>query len=286
MECKIIDTHVHVWDLRKASYPWLNDDTSILKRTYTIDELDDERKRVGVTAGVLVQASGKFEDTDLMFETAAATDWIAGVVAWLPLTNTEATSEVLNNKYANNKHFKGVRHQIHDEPEAKWLLQPEVINSLKLLAERNIPFDVVAVLPQHIEAALEVVEKVPELKMVFDHLSQPPAKAKEGFGRWGELMREAAKHKKIYVKISGLGTGSGKLGKVTNEYIKPYIEFACQHFGTDRCFCGGDWPVSLLADSYTNTWQSYKQILAEILSEEERKKILYSNAKAFYKLDV
>jgi L-fuconolactonase len=30
--------------------------------------------------------------------------------------------------------------------------------------------------------------------------------------------------------------------------IKPYIAFALEQFGSDRCFCGGDWPVSLLQE--------------------------------------
>jgi L-fuconolactonase len=57
-----------------------------------------------------------------------------------------------------------------------------------------------------------------------------------------------------------------------------------QHFGTDRCFCGGDWPVSLLADNYSNTWKTYKEIVAELVTEEEQEKIFYANAKRFYDL--
>ena len=83
----IIDTHVHIWNLDKAAYPWLQGDTSILNRTYTIEELEGDRKEANVTEGVLVQASGNFEDTDLMLETAEKTEWIKGVVAWLPLMN-------------------------------------------------------------------------------------------------------------------------------------------------------------------------------------------------------
>ncbi len=79
---KIIDTHVHVWDLEKADYPWLKDDNSILNRTWRIDEIADERKKAGITAGVLVQASGNIEDTELMLETAYKTDWICGS-CWL-----------------------------------------------------------------------------------------------------------------------------------------------------------------------------------------------------------
>ena len=281
---KIIDTHVHVWDLRRADYPWLQGDTSLLKKSWTIEQLETERKEAGITSGVLVQASGNVEDTDLMLETAYKTEWIQGVVCWLPLKNTKATQLILEEKYLKEKYFKGVRHQIHDEKDPQWLLQPAVIESLKLLAAHDVPYDVVAVLPAHIETALKVAELVPGLKMVFDHLSQPPIGTKEKFGQWGELMQEASQHKNFYAKISGLGTASGNFQNRTADDIKPYIEFVVQHFEVDRCFCGGDWPVSLLADSYTNTWKIYKDILSRLLTEDEQEKVFYTNAQRFYKL--
>ncbi len=280
----IIDTHVHAWDLTRAEYPWLKGDSSILNQTWSIEQIKDERKEAEITAGVLVQASGNMEDTDLMLETANKTGWISGVVCWLPLMNTGETHRLLEDRFLKEKYFKGIRHQVHDEKDPQWLLQPAVIESLKLLATYDIPYDVVAVLPSHIETALKVAQQVPNLRMVFDHLSQPPIAAKEKFGRWGELMKEASHHKNFFAKISGLGTASGSFEGRKADDIKPYVEFALQHFGIDRCFCGGDWPVSMLADNYVNTWQLYKSILGELLEEKDQEKVFYANAKSFYDL--
>ena len=181
---RIIDTHVHIWDLEKAQYPWLQDDNSILNRTWRIEEIENDRKEAGVTAGVLVQASGNIEDTELMLETAYKTDWISGIVGWLPLMDTKATQRLLEERFLNEKYFKGVRHQIHDEKDTKWLLQPSVVESLKLLASFDIPYDVVGILPSHIETVTEIADKVPGLRMVFDHLNWPPIATKEKFGKW------------------------------------------------------------------------------------------------------
>lgn len=280
----IIDTHVHVWDLNRAAYPWLKGDQSILNNDWRIGQLEEERKKAGVTAGILVQASGNIEDTELMLETAYQTDWIKAVVAWLPLMDIKATQQLLEERFLKEKYFKGIRHQIHDEKDPAWLLQPAVLENLKVLADYDIPFDVVAVLPGHIETALKVAERVPKLRMVFDHLSQPPIATKEKFGRWGELMKEAAKHKNFYAKISGLGTASGNFQNRRAEDIKPYIAFAIEHFGVDHCFCGGDWPVSLLANSYTTTWEMYKEVLNELLTGKDKEKVFYTNGIEFYKL--
>lgn len=281
---KIIDTHVHVWDLEKASYPWLDGDQSILNRTWRIEEIESDRKEAGIVAGVLVQASGNLEDTELMLETARKTDWIKGVVAWLPLMDSNETERLLGEKFLKEKYFKGIRHQVHDEKDLNWLLQPIVTESLKILASYKISYDSVGILPAHITTVLKVAEKIPGLKIVFDHLNWPPIPTKEKFGRWGELMKTAAQHENLYAKISGLGTASGNFQNRTMEDIKPYVEFVLEHFGTDRCFCGGDWPVSMLANNYIQTWQITKDILSSLLNEEEKSKVLFSNANKFYNL--
>jgi L-fuconolactonase len=281
---KVIDTHVHVWDLEKAEYPWLKDDPSILNRTWKIEEIAIERKQAGITAGVLVQASGNLEDTDLMLETAYKTDWIRGVVGWLPLMDSKATRRLLEDRFLKEEYFKGVRHQIHDEKDAKWLLQAEVIESLKILASCGVPYDIVGIRPDHIETVLMVAEKIPDLRMVFDHLNWPPIATKERFGRWGELMEEASHHKNLYAKISGLGTASGNFENRTVDDIKPFVEFVLNHFGADRCFCGGDWPVSMLANSYIQSWQITKDIMNSLLTEKERENVFFSVANEFYNL--
>lgn len=279
---KILDTHIHVWDFDKATYAWLEGNDTILNRTYTITELEQGREAAGVTEGILVQAANNAADTAWMLEVADKHDWIAGVVGWLPLMDAAGTARLLEEQYLENRYFAGVRHLIHDEPDSAWLLQPAVIDSLQVLAKNDIPFDIVGVLPGHIETVLKVAEKVPGLKMVFDHLNQPPIKYKEKFGVWGELMKQAAGHKNFYAKISGLGTASGKPENWTAADIKPYVAFVLEHFGTDRCFCGGDWPVSLLAGSYKKTWDVYQSVIGELLDEAQTGKILYDNAKQFY----
>ncbi len=219
-----------------------------------------------------------------MLEVAANTEWISGVVGWLPLTDTEATQQLLEIKYLGMPYFKGVRHLIHDEADPKWLLQPAVLESLQILARHDLSYDIVGVLPEHIETILKVIEKVPELRMVFDHLNQPPMVKKEKFGRWGELMEIAVQHPNIYAKISGLGTATVNPEAWGAEDIKPYLDFVVENFGTDKCLCGGDWPVSLLAGSYSDTWNKYKEALGSLLSDAEQNQVFYANAASFYHL--
>lgn len=120
--------------------------------------------------------------------------------------------------------------------------------------------------------------------MVFDHLSQPPIKTKERFGVWGDLMKAASGHKNFYAKISGLGTASGNFENWSGEDVKPYIAFALENFGTDRCFCGGDWPVSLLAGTYNKVWDVYTSVINGLVNKNDSESIFYNNAQQFYNL--
>lgn len=284
MKQLIVDTHVHIWNLEKVEYSWLKNDTSLLNRTYLLDELQPQLESAKVTTGILIQAANNWEDTELMLEQANLHEWISGVVGWLPLENPTETKKLINEKYLKNTLLKGVRHLIHTEKDDDWLLQPNVIESLELLAHHNIPYDLVGVNNQHIEVALKIAEKIPTLKMVFDHLNQPPIATKEQFGRWGTLMSEAAKHPNFFAKISGLGTATGNFINWKSEDIKPYIAFTLEHFDNDRCFLGGDYPVSLLAGTYASTWNSYQNIIAELLGEISAQKVFSTNAVSFYNL--
>lgn len=281
---RIIDTHIHAWNFERATYPWLEGNTSILNRTYHIAEIESQRQQVNVVGGVLVQAANNLEDTDWMLEVAASTPWLKGVVGWLPLVDPVKTLQLLDSTYLRNPYFKGVRHLIHDETDPRWLLQAPVLESLQILAAHDLSFDVVGVLPAHIETVLEVASEVPGLRMIFDHLNQPPILTNERFGEWGALMMLAAKQPNFFTKISGLGTTTGKTNGWNAADIKPYVEFVVENFGEDRCLCGGDWPVSLLAGTYRKSWLNYIDVVTQIADVSDHDKIFYKNAEQFYKL--
>ena len=187
-----IDTHIHVWNLEQVDYPWLKGNTSILNRTYGLEELETGRRAAGITGGILVQAANSLEETAWMIRTAQEHPWITGVIGWLPLLDPDATARIIETDYRPGTLLKGVRHLIHDEADPRWLLQDTVLESLGLLASHDIPYDLVGVLPAHIETALKVAARWPKLRMIFDHLNQPPISKQDK--RWEELMREAAQH--------------------------------------------------------------------------------------------
>ena len=282
----IIDTHVHIWNRERSDYEWLKEVPDQLNRDYSLVDLEPDRSITSVKAGVLVQADNSWADTELMLESAKVTDWIKGVVGWLPLMNTKKAQQFLERVLAKEPYYKGVRHLIHNEADDEWLLQSSVIDSLKLLVRLQLPFDLVGVKVSHIKTALKLAEKIPDLRMVFDHLNQPPIQSGEHFGAWGTWMKAAAQNPNFYVKISGLSATAGK-ELFTVEKVKPYVNFVLEAFGENRCFLGGDWPVALLSASYNELWKVYTQVIDELVGDQDLQCLIKSeNAKAFYSLEV
>ncbi len=284
MSIPIIDTHVHIWDLIKVHYSWLQGDTSILARNYLPEELYPQLSKVNVTSAVLVQAANNLEDTELMLSAAAQNDWIKGVVGWVPLEDPSKTQTLVENWKATQPYIKGIRHLIHNEVNEHWLLQDKVIESLKILAHHKISYDIVGVKEAHLKAAITIAEKIPNLNLVLDHLNNPPMTNQSELDVWRTNMKVAAQHKNIYAKISGLAMATGKFETWTSADIQASIEYALAQFGTDRCFCGGDWPVSLLAGGYIKTINAYREIIENCLPITDQEKVYFKNATLFYQL--
>lgn len=283
MSIPIIDTHLHIWDLEKVEYSWLTGNTSILARTYLPDEVSPLMQKVGVTQAILVQAANTIEETEFMLDAAQQNSWIKGVVGWLPLLDPMATQSQIK-FFQQNKYFKGVRHLVHDETNADWLLQAAVLESLQILADHKIPYEIVGVKASHLKATIHIAQTIPHLSIMLDHLVNPPISDVSLFPEWESLMKQVSQYPNVYAKISGLGTQVKKGNEWNAADIQPYIEFALRHFGVDRCVCGGDWPVALLASNYEKTMGVYREVLENILTPEDQAKVLHSNATLFYSL--
>ncbi|GAB4199791.1 MAG: amidohydrolase family protein [Thermoflexibacter sp.] len=284
---KLIDTHLHIWNLDKVAYPWLTPDLGILYQNYEIDQMPTLMKEAQVSHTILVQAANSLEETDFMLLSARQEDFVVGVVGWLPLLEPAQTAFFLE-KYKQNPLFKGVRHLIHDEPNPYWLLQESVLESLKILADNQIPFDVVGILSEHLDCVKRIGEKLPHLRIVLDHLNHPRGTLTDKIMQdWEKWLRIVAQHPNVFAKISGLGTVVRRKSKnLSEDDIKPAIDLALETFGIERCLCGGDYPVSLLAEGYVRTWQMYQNVLNQLLSLPERERLYWENANKFYNLAV
>jgi L-fuconolactonase len=277
-----IDAHQHFWNLAKVEYPWLVPSFGPIYRTIEAPELAPLLQAAGIDKTVLVQSMNSYADTDYMLETAALHPWVAGVVGWVPLQAPDEAAAMLA-VYTKNPLFRGVRHLIHEEPDPDWVVQDSVIEGLKALASFGMTFDVVAVFPDHLKHVATLAEKVPNLKMVIDHLAKPPIQAGQ-WEPWASQLAEAAQYPNVYAKVSGLNTAADWHTWSAAD-IKPYIDFALETFGANRLMFGSDWPVANLAGGYQQVWTETNHAIAAY-SAAEQAAILGGTAAAFYGLQL
>ncbi|MFG1947928.1 amidohydrolase family protein [Nonomuraea sp. NPDC048826] len=274
----IVDAHQHFWDLETGEYPWLTPDSGVLYRTYGPEDLVPELRTVGVDRTVLVQAADSYAETDALLAHADAHPFIAGVVGWIDLTDPAEAAAALD-RYRTRPKFVGVRHLIHDEPDPDWLVREGVLESLGLLAAAGLPFDVVSLLPRHLDHVVTVAERHPGLKLVVDHLSKPRIKD-HAWEPWATQIAAAAACPNVFAKVSGLVTEADH-ERWTVEDLRPYVEYAVERFGPERLMFGSDWPVALLAADYATVWHVTHALLGGPGAEQ----VFGGTAVRFYGLD-
>jgi L-fuconolactonase len=227
----IVDAHQHFWDPAAADYPWMTDEVAALRRRFGPDHLEPLLREQGVTATVIVQARHSLAETHELLATAAATPFVAGVVGWLDLTD-----DVERQLGELDGSLVGVRHQVHDEPDAAWLLRDDVQRGLAAIGEAGLAYDLL-VRTRELPAAVETVRRHPETKFVLDHAGKRPHEDRE----WELNVRALAELPNVVCKLSGL---------LTEQRPAETAAQALGWFGTDRCMFGSDWPVCLLAGRY------------------------------------
>jgi len=273
-----VDAHQHFWNQDSGLYSWPTPAEAPIYRTFAPQDLEPELRAAGIDATVVVQAADSLADTDAMIALVQTHTWIAGVVGWLPLADRPAAEEALD---ARRGRLNGVRHLIHWERDRDWLIRPQVQPGLALLAERNLPFDVVAVFPDHLRLIPEVAAANPDLVLIVDHLAKPPFRG-HGWDAWVEATRRAAAHPNVFAKVSGLDTAAGP-GWTIDE-IRPAWTVALDAFGPGRLLFGTDWPVCRLVSTYGNVVDASRALVAE-LTPSEQDRILGGTAVEAYRLD-
>jgi L-fuconolactonase len=274
----IIDSHQHFWQVGRFHYPWMSSSLGVLYQDYLPDQLEPILHENGVNKTVLVQASNSVEECRWLLSLADEHPFIAGVVGWVDLASDDVDSQL--DELTSHTKFKGVRHLVESEPADDWLIQSEVLRGLNRLSVYGLSYDLL-VHTRHLKHIQKVVDECPDLKLVIDHMAKPPIATGEIEG-WRRALKEVAANKQIYCKLSGLVT-EANWTSWTIEDLRPYVECALDLFGASRLLFGSDHPVCLLAASYEQVLQSFRELLKG-LSADERQHIFGDNAADFYRL--
>ncbi len=273
-----IDSHQHFWQLDANDYFWMPQDHPVLSRNYLPADLWPIFERNLFDGSVVVQAAHTDAEGDWLLGLAAREERILGVVAWADLTSPQLGHRL--DHLQKQPKFCGIRHIVHDEPDVNWLLRPAVLDGLRELARRGIPYDLL-LKPPHIPVAIETMERVPNLHCVIDHIAKPYI-AKGEIEPWLSSLRTLAAIPTMHVKLSGMITEAQVPGWKPAD-LAPYVQHVLELFGPSRCMFGSDWPVCLLAGTWKEVLAAFTQACGP-RSQEERSHLLGDTAQRFYKL--
>jgi predicted TIM-barrel fold metal-dependent hydrolase len=291
----IIDTHQHLWDLKKFRVPWLADVKPLARSFVTSDYLR-------ATAGLNVTQTVYMEvDVDPSQQTAEAKHIIslcesddhptsAAVISGRPASEK---FDAYITPLAKNRYVKGVRQVLHTDatPEG-YCLGRQFVQSIRRLGELGLRFDL-CMRPTELDDGLKLARQCPDTQFVLDHCGNADPKAfhpadrraekpSHDAGAWRRSIDRLAKQNNVVCKISGIVVRAEK-NKWEPAHLAPIVNHCRDTFGPDRVMFGGDWPVCTLVASFRQWVDALKQIIAE-RPKSEQKKLLHDNAKTYYGL--
>ncbi|MFC4099465.1 amidohydrolase family protein [Paenibacillus xanthanilyticus] len=274
-----IDAHQHYWKLSRGDYGWIGPEMPVLCRDYLPADLQPELQRHRIDKTIVVQAAATLAETEYLLELAECDESIAGVVGWVDMFSPSYVHAY--ERFAGHPKFVGFRTMLQDLADSSVILERGYLEALSFFERKGTPIDLLVKTPQ-LDALIEALEQVPRLHAVIDHVAKP--RIAEGIQEpWRSQMAAIGAMPNIYCKLSGMVTEADH-ERWKPEQLEPYIRHVLEQFGPDRVMFGSDWPVCLLAGSYTDVMHALECALPETWTSEEREKLFGGNAAAFYRL--
>lgn len=263
-----IDAHHHLWRYQPAEYGWIDDRMTVLQRDFLPDDLEKELGPARIAGTVAVQARQTLEETTWLLELAAKSKFIRGVVGWAPMASESFPADL--ERLRSQPKLKGLRHVVQDEPDDNFILGEKFNRGISRLKGTGLVYDIL-IFEKHLPATVQFVDRHPHQKFVLDHVAKPKISGLV-MDPWRSNLVELARRENVYCKLSGMVT-EANWSSWSKADLWPYVEIVLQAFGPDRLMAGSDWPVCLLASSYSNWFEMLNELLSK-LSTTEKDQIL------------
>jgi L-fuconolactonase len=273
-----IDAHQHFWRYNPQEHTWMTAAMGSLKRDFLPDDLAPLLRQTGVNATIAVQARQNVQETEWLLGLADQHPFISGVVGWVDLRSPQVPEQL--EQYARHPKLVGVRHVVHDEPDDKFMLQPDFLRGLSYLANLNLTYDLL-LFPRHLPIAVDVVQRFPRQRFVLDHIAKPALRERR-LEPWRTDLRALAAYPNVYCKISGLVTEADWFYWRAEDFY-PYLDEVFKCFGEDRLMFGSDWPVCTVSGGYSAVVGLVQDYIRG-RSPDAQAKIFGGNAAAFYEV--
>ena len=275
----IIDAHQHFWRYNAARHTWINNTMELLKRDFLPADLEPELARNHVDGCIAVQAEQSDDETEFLLGLAADSPRVLGVIGWTDLTSPTIDAKLRG--YTRARALRGFRHIAQDETDDRFLVREEVVRGIRALRAFGYTYDIL-IYARQMPAALELVSRFPEQKFVLDHIGKPDIK-NGTLEPWASQIRRLGEYTNVTCKLSGLVT-EASWSTWKKEDFWPFLDIVWETFGAKRLMFGSDWPVCLLAGSYTKVKQLIESYVGQF-TKSEQEQAFGKTAACFYGIE-
>ena len=295
-DLRIVDAHMHLWDLEKIRYPWLTPplpvgitgDVRSIAKTYLLNDYLRDAGVVRVEKVVHVEAGANpadsLQETQWLQSVAQSNGFPQAIVAHAELNDLKV--EGLLAEHASHRNVRGIRQIInwHADPKKTYtprnlLDDPDWHRGFALLRKYNLSFDL-QIYPAQMPAAAELARRHPDTPLILNHTGMPVDRDAAGLQAWRAGMQALAQQPNVAVKISGLAMLDWQW---TTDSLRSFVLQTLEIFGPRRCMFASNFPVDRLFGSFTRQYGAY-QALAAHLSAAERDQVFVSNAERIYRI--
>ena len=240
----IIDTHIHLFDpTRPQGAPYSG---PRVPGVAPIAAYPDRYRKLaaplGAVGAVKVEASPWVEDNLWVLDVAQRDTIIVGVIGNLEPDKPEFKEYF--DRYRKHPLFRGIRYgNLWGRDPGKQADNPMFIDGLQRLADADLVLDTANPRMALLESMLTISDKVPDLRIVLDHLPNfEPTPAERP--AYDAALTSFAARPQIYVKLSAiLRRVDGRVSTDVSSY-RDTLDRLVGTFGEDRILFGSDWPNS------------------------------------------
>jgi L-fuconolactonase len=239
----IIDTHIHLFDASRpqgAPYKGSKDYQGGIALPSTYRSL---AQPLGIVGAIEVEASPWIEDNLWVLEVSQTDTIMVGTVGNLQPEKPEF-AEYLG-RYHRNPLFRGIRYgNLWGYNLVEQVNNPAFVDGLKLLAQADLVLDTANPRVDLLEAAVKVNDKVPDLRIIIDHLpSLDPTPDDQA--SYDAVLKEMHSRPKIFAKLSEIDHRvNGQVVSGLGAH-RARLDLLIEIFGEDRVLFGSDWPNSV-----------------------------------------
>jgi predicted TIM-barrel fold metal-dependent hydrolase len=249
-----VDAHHHFWRTAAQEQSWRGAAHAELAADFEPADLAPLLDAAGVAATVLVESVDSAEENDRLARYAAAFPRVAGVVGWLPLADPAAARAELAR--ADRTRWCGVRCLVGRDP-LDWLA-PDLMAEL---ADAGLAWDVVPVTDGQVEAVVALARRVPELRIVVDHLARPPLDTGDLDG-WPARLDALAACENVALKVSVGIDVLTSWARWEPAALAPVVARTVAAFGPRRLMLASNWPVVTLRADYASAMRDLDAAVA------------------------